>query len=58
VRVGGDIIVGIDDKSVGGMDDLITYLETRQVGQQVVLTVIREEQEQKVEVILKERPDG
>jgi len=58
VRVGGDIIVGIDDKSVGGMDDLITYLETRQVGQQVVLTVIREKQEQKVEVTLKERPDG
>ena len=58
VRVGGDIIVGIDDKSVGGMDDLITYLETRQVGQQVVLTVIREEQEQKVEATLEERPDS
>jgi S1-C subfamily serine protease len=58
VRVGGDIIVGIDDKSVGGMDDLIIYLETRQVGQQVVLTVIREEQEQEIEVTLKERPDG
>ncbi len=58
VRVGGDIIVGIDDKSVDGMDDLITYLETRQVGQQVVLTVIREKQEQKVEVTLEERPDS
>jgi S1-C subfamily serine protease len=40
------------------MDDLIIYLETRQVGQQVVLTVIREEQEQEIEVTLKERPDG
>lgn len=58
VRVGGDIIVGIDDKSVGGMDDLIIYLETRQVGQQVVLTVIREEQKEEIEVTLKERPDG
>ncbi len=58
VRVGGDIIVGIDDKSVGGMDDLIIYLETRQVGQQVVLTVIREKQEQEIQVTLEERPDG
>jgi 2-alkenal reductase len=56
VRVGGDIIVGIDGQPVGGMDDLITYLETRRVGDEVVLTVVRENQEQDIPVILWERP--
>lgn len=58
VRVGGDIIVGIDGQPVGGMDDLITYLETRRVGDRVVLTVVRENQEKEIAVTLKERPDG
>ncbi len=56
VRVGGDIIVAIDDQPVGGMDDLITYLETRQVGDDVVLTVVRDGDEQKIVVTLEERP--
>lgn len=56
VRVGGDIIIGIDDQPVGGMDDLITYLETRRVGDQVVLTIVRDDTEQKVPVTLEERP--
>ncbi len=56
VRIGGDIIVGIDGQSVEGMDDLITYLETRQVGQQVVLTIVRDGDERQVEVTLEERP--
>jgi 2-alkenal reductase len=56
VRIGGDIIVRIDGQSVEGMDDLITYLETRQVGQQVVLTIVRGGDERQVEVTLEERP--
>jgi S1-C subfamily serine protease len=58
VRVGGDIIVGIDGQSVGGMDDLITYLESRRVGDKVVLTVVRENQEQDIPITLGERPDS
>jgi S1-C subfamily serine protease len=58
VRVGGDIIVGIDGQTVGGMDDLITYLETRRVGDQVVLTVVRDSQEQEISITLEERPDS
>jgi S1-C subfamily serine protease len=57
VRVGGDIIVGIDGQPVGGMDDLITYLETRQVGEQVVLTIVRENGEQEIAITLDERPN-
>ena len=56
VRIGGDIIVRIDGQSVEEMDDLITYLETRQVGQQVVLTIVRGSDERQVEVTLEERP--
>jgi len=58
VRIGGDIIIGIDSQPVGGMDDLITYLETRRVGDQVILNIVRDDQEQEITVILKERPDG
>jgi S1-C subfamily serine protease len=58
VRIGGDIIVGIDGQTVGGMDDLITYLETRRVGDQVVLTIVRDSQEQEIAITLEERPDS
>jgi len=56
VLVGGDIIVGIDDQPVGGMDDLITYLESREVGDEVTLTVVRDGVEQTLRVTLEERP--
>lgn len=56
IRVGGDIIVGIDGKSVGNMDDLITYLETREVGEEVVLTFVRDDTQQELAVTLQERP--
>ena len=56
VRVGGDIIVGVDGQPVGGMDDLISYLETRRVGDQVVLIIVRENQESEIAITLEERP--
>lgn len=56
VSVGGDIIVKIDDQSLGSMDDLITYLETRQVGEDVMLTIVRDGNEQEIVVTLEERP--
>jgi 2-alkenal reductase len=56
VRIGGDIIVGVDSQSVGGMDDLISYLETRRVGDQVVLIIMRENQEREIAITLEERP--
>lgn len=58
VRVGGDIIVAIDGQPVGGMDDLITYLETRRVGERVLLTVMRENREEDIAVTLEARPDS
>jgi S1-C subfamily serine protease len=57
-RIGrdGDIITAIDGVSIGDMDDLIVYLSDRQVGQAVVLTVLRDGVERTVEVTLAERP--
>ena len=56
VRAGGDIIVAIDGIPVGGMDDIITYLQQTRVGQQVTLTLIRDGQELTLPVELGERP--
>jgi S1-C subfamily serine protease len=58
-RIGrdGDIIIAIDSVPVGEMDDLIVYLADRQVGEMVVLTVLRDGTEGTVEVTLAERPE-
>lgn len=52
----GDIIIAIDDTKVNGMDDIIAFLQSRQVGQQVVLTIIRDGTEMTLTVELGERP--
>jgi len=58
-RIGGDIIVAFSDQPVEEFDDLATYLvnETA-VGQQIVLTILRDGREQRVDVTLGERPEA
>ena len=57
VMAGGDIIVAIDGYELRDFDDLIAYLvRETEVGQEVVLTIMREGQELKVSVTLDERP--
>jgi len=56
IPTGGDVIIAIDEVEVRGMDDIITYLQGTRVGQQVVLTVIREGQTMTLPVELGERP--
>ncbi|MFZ5919026.1 MAG: S1C family serine protease [Chloroflexota bacterium] len=53
---GGDIIVGIDDRPVRDFDAIIAYLQTTEVGQTVVLHILRDGQEIEVPVKLAERP--
>lgn len=56
-RVGGDVIVAIDGQPVNDMDDLIAYLsESTVVGQEVVLTVLRDGNQVDVSVTLEARP--
>jgi len=56
-RIGGDVIIAVDDQPVRTMDDLIVYLvKETQPGQEVTLTLLREGEERQIEVTLGERP--
>jgi len=53
---GGDVITAIDGHNVAAVSDLLQYLNTKQAGNQVSLTVIREGKTITVEVTLDEWP--
>jgi len=56
-QAGGDIIVAIDGYELQDFDDLIAYLvRETEVGQEVGLTIIRDEEVLDVSVMLGERP--
>ncbi len=58
VKVGGDVIIGIDDQPVDTFDDLTIYLaRSTEVGQTVNLTILRNGDEKQVEVALDARPE-
>lgn len=58
VPVGGDVIVGIDNRSVSTREELLSYVLTEtQPGETVELTVIRDGERQTVNVTLGERPE-
>ncbi len=48
----GDIITKIDTKSIKSKDDLYSTLEERKVGDEVAVTVLRDDQHQDVQVTL------
>jgi serine protease Do len=54
--VGGDVIVAIDDLAITSMSDLQTLLGEASPGQAVVLAIVRDGNEQLVEVVLGEPP--
>ncbi|MFW6082963.1 MAG: S1C family serine protease [Chloroflexota bacterium] len=57
LELGGDVITAIDGHPVLGMDDLIVYLVKQTTpGQTATLTLLREGEEQEMEVVLGERP--
>ncbi len=57
VPPGGDLIIAIDDQPVRHFGDLIRYLTTKvRPGDTVVLTIVRDGQQQKVPVTLASRP--
>lgn len=57
LNAGGDIIIAVDDIEVKSFDDLVSYLARKtEVGQQVVLTILRDGQRLSVKVTLAERP--
>ncbi|MBN1993795.1 MAG: trypsin-like peptidase domain-containing protein [Anaerolineae bacterium] len=59
IKIGGDVIIGIEDEEVRVFDDLISFLSRRgEVGKTVTLTIIRDGQQQTLAVTLGVRPSG
>jgi serine protease Do len=59
VNIGGDVITAIDGKPITGMDQLIAYLSSStKVGQKVTLTILRDGEQQTVDVTLAARPSA
>ncbi len=57
ILLGGDIITAIDGHPVSSFDELVSYLVNHtEAGQTVTLTILRDGQEQQVQVTLGERP--
>lgn len=58
-RVGGDVVVAIDGRSVETFDDLTTYLaRSTEAGQQITLAILRNGSKQQVSLALGERPSA
>lgn len=56
-RIGGDVIIAIENEEIHSFDDLISFLSRRgQVGQKVTLTIIRSGKELQIPVTLGPRP--
>ena len=55
--IGGDIVIAIDGLAVKRFDDVVNYLASAaSVGDEVMLTVVRDGREIEVGVMLEERP--
>jgi S1-C subfamily serine protease len=58
ITLGGDVIVSIDGKVVRKLDDILAYLQSQKsVGDSLKLTVLRNGQEQDINVVLGARPN-
>jgi S1-C subfamily serine protease len=51
-----DIILGIDNKDVRGLDDIVNYVDTKKVGDTIVIRGIRGGNEGSVTATLTARP--
>jgi S1-C subfamily serine protease len=57
VTLGGDVIIGVDGLSVRTLTDAVVYIErNKHPGDSVELTIIRDDQERTLTLILGERP--
>jgi serine protease Do len=59
VELGGDVIIGIDDKPIRKIDDLLSYLDReKKVGENVTLSIVRNGQIHKIDLTLAARPSS
>ncbi len=58
-RIGGDIILSVDEIKVRGIDDLLVHLQrAKSVGDEMVLEILRDNRTTNVTIVLQERPNG
>jgi S1-C subfamily serine protease len=58
VRLGGDIITEVDGKRIEGMDEMIEITSESEPGDKLELTIIREGEEQTLDVTLGTQPES
>jgi S1-C subfamily serine protease len=58
VPIGGDVVIGIDGKSIGDFNDLVAEIASKNPGDQIDLTIIRNGQQRNVTVQLAPRPEN
>lgn len=52
IEIGGDVLIGIDNTTVSSIDDILSYLDTKNVGDTVQLNVLRNGERQTIDVNL------
>ncbi|HET8566358.1 MAG TPA: trypsin-like peptidase domain-containing protein [Solirubrobacterales bacterium] len=57
-RTGGDVILAIDGHRIIGENDLARFISSHTPGEQVTLTVLHDNRQEKVPLTLGKRPDG
>jgi S1-C subfamily serine protease len=55
-QIGGDVITGINDRTVRVFDDLLGYIFSSSVGDRVTITILRDGEQQTIELALDARP--
>jgi serine protease Do len=59
IRLGGDIVLKIDDQDVRKIEDILTYLERyKHAGDTVQLTILRDGKPQNINITLTARPES
>lgn len=57
IPTGGDVIIGFDDEPVDTFADLLYFVSSQSPGDTVTLTILRQAEQQQVEVTLQARPE-
>ena len=53
----GDLVVGVDGRAIATLAELVGYIDSKGVGDRVILSILREKQARDIEVLLGEYPD-
>ncbi|HEX2266023.1 MAG TPA: trypsin-like peptidase domain-containing protein, partial [Solirubrobacterales bacterium] len=57
-RTGGDVILQVEGRDIVGPDDLAEVIAAYQPGDEVTLTILRDDERERVELTLGKRPDS